>query len=109
MNAKLYEDKIGGVINAETFSILIRKNEDDRLEKKERLDALLSKVNEAEEKAADIRHWTTVIRRYADLRELDREIIDELIDHIEIGERTVVDGKRCQDIKVYYRFVGLVE
>ena len=109
VNAKLYEDKVGGLINAETFSILIRKNEDERLEKKERLDALLSEVKEAEEKAADIRHWTAVIRRYADLRELDRETIDELIDHIEIGERTVIDGKRCQDIKVYYRFVGLVE
>ena len=35
--------------------------------------------------------------------------LDELIDHIEIGERTVVDGHRRQDIKVFYRFVGLVE
>ena len=39
----------------------------------------------------------------------DRTRIDELIDHNEIGERTVVDGQRRQDIKVFYRFVGLVE
>ncbi|NBK20211.1 DUF4368 domain-containing protein, partial [Anaerotruncus sp. 1XD42-93] len=24
------------------------------------------------------------------------------------GERTVIDGQRHQDIKIYYRFVGLV-
>lgn len=49
------------------------------------------------------------MRKYSDIQELDREIIDELIDHIEIGERTVVDGQRHQDIKVFYRFVGLVD
>ena len=43
------------------------------------------------------------------LQDLDRTTIDELIDHIEVGERTVVDGQRRQDIKVFYRFVGLVE
>ena len=26
----------------------------------------------------------------------------------EVGERTVIDGQRHQDIKIYYRFVGLV-
>ncbi len=34
---------------------------------------------------------------------------DELIGHIEVGECTVVDGQCRQDIKVFYRFVGLVE
>ena len=109
MTAKLYEDKIGGIISAETFSLLAKKNEQERQEKAERLNALLSEVDVAERKTTDIQRWTAVIRRYTDLQELDREIIDELIDHIEIGERTVVDGKRCQDIKVYYRFIGLVE
>ena len=46
--------------------------------------------------------------KYLDLDALERSVIDELIDHIEIGERTVVDGQRRQDIKVFYKFVGLV-
>lgn len=41
-----------------------------------------------------------------DIRELDRETVDELIDRIEVGEKTVVDGKNVRDIKIYYRFVG---
>ena len=47
-------------------------------------------------------------KKYLDLQELDRETIDELIDHIEIGERTVIDGQKQQDIKIFYRFVGEV-
>ena len=52
--------------------------------------------------------WASIIKKYLDLQELDRETIDELIDHIEIGERTVIDGKKQQDIKIFYRFVGEV-
>ena len=52
--------------------------------------------------------WASIKKKYLDLQELDRETIDELIDHIEIGERTVIDGQKQQDIKIFYRFVGEV-
>ena len=89
--------------------MLTQKNEQERLAKAERLEALLSEVDKAEKETAAIHNWTAIIRKYLDLQELDRATIDELIDHIEIGERTIVDGQRRQDIKVFYRFVGLVE
>jgi len=81
----------------------------ERLAKAERLDALLSEVEKEQQKTAAIHNWTAIIRKYLNLQELDQATIDELIDHIEVGERTVVDGQRRQDIKVFYRFVGLVE
>lgn len=52
--------------------------------------------------------WASIIKKYLDLQGLDRETVDELIDHIEIGERTVIDGQKQQDIKIFYRFVGEV-
>ncbi len=107
--AKLYEDKYSGAISESTFAMLVRKNEQERLEKTERLNELVSEVDAAELKTAAIQNWITVIRKYLDLQELDRTVVDELIDHIEIGERTVVNGQRRQDIKVFYKFVGLME
>ena len=109
MTAKLYEDKYSGAVSESTFMVLTQKNEQERLAKAERLDALLSKVDKAQQKTAAIQNWTAIIRKYLNLQDLDRTTIDELIDHIEVGERTVVDGQRRQDIKVFYRFVGLVE
>ena len=109
VTAKLYEDKYSGTISESTFMVLTQKNEQERLIKMERLDALQSEVDKVQQKTAAICNWTAIIRKYLDLQELDRATIDELIDHIEIGERTVVDGQRRQDIKVFYRFVGLVE
>ena len=109
MTAKLYEDKYSGTISGETFTVLAQKNEQERVSKAERLDALLSEGDKEQQKTAAIHNWTAIIRKYLDLQELDRAVIDKLIDHIEIGERTVVDGQRRQDIKVFFRFVGLVK
>ena len=109
ITAKLYEDKCTGAVSESTFMVLTQKNEQERLAKAERLDALLSEASNAEQETTAIHNWTAIIRKYLDLQELDRTVIDELIDHIEIGERTIVDGQRQQDIKVFYRFVGLVE
>ena len=107
--AKLYEDKISGVINADTFTMLVTKNEQERSEKAGRLEKLLAEVEKVEQSFAAIQNWTALVRKYLDLQVLDRKTIDELIDHIEIGEHVVVDGKRTQDIKVFYRFVGHIQ
>ena len=104
--AKLYEDKISGAINENTFVVLMQKNEQERLAKAERLSALMSEADRFEQNTAAIQHWAALIRKYLNLQELDRTVIDELIDHIEIGERSRVDGEMRQDIKVFYRFVG---
>ncbi|MCI9349028.1 MAG: DUF4368 domain-containing protein [Oscillibacter sp.] len=47
-----------------------------------------------EDDGASAYNWVAIIRKYLDLSELDRSTIDELIDHIEIGERSIVDGQR---------------
>ena len=108
MTAKLYEDKVSGAISEASFSLLIQKNEQERIQKSERLDMLLAGERKSRQDIANIEQWAGTIRQYLDLQELNREIIEELIDHIEIGERTIIDGQRHQDIKIYYRFVGLV-
>ena len=108
MTAKLYEDKVSGAISEASFSLLIQKSEQERIQKSERLDMLLAGERKSRQDIANIGQWAGTIRQYLDLQELNREIIEELIDHIEIGERTIIDGQRHQDIKIYYRFVGLV-
>ena len=108
MTAKLYEDKVSGAINGDTFAVLIQKSEQERIQKADRLDALLSEERKARQEVENIRQWAGIVRRYLDVQELDREIVEELIDHIEIGERSIIDGQRHQDIKIFYRFVGVV-
>ena len=108
MTAKLYEDKVSGIINNDTFAVLIQESEQERIQKAERLEVLLAEERKAQQEVENIRQWAGIIRRYLDMQELDREIVEELIDHIEVGERSVIDGQRQQDVKIFYRFVGVV-
>ena len=78
------------------------------MEKAARLDRLDAELTASQRESDNARRWADAIRRRLSLQELDREAVEELIDHIEIGERTVIDGKRHQDIRIYYRFVGAV-
>lgn len=108
MTAKLYEDKVSGTITEATFLMLIEKSEQERIQKSDRLDALLSEAGKVQQELSDLQKWTALIRKYLNLTKLDRNTVDELIDRIEVSEATVVDGKRHQNIKIFYRFVGAV-
>ena len=108
MTAKLYEDKGSGTITEATFLMLIEKCDQERIQKSDRLDALLSEAGKVQQELSDLQKWTALIRKYLNLTELDRNTVDELIDRIEVSEATVVDGKRHQNIKIFYRFVGAV-
>jgi len=108
-SAKLYEDKVSGSIDKRAFLLLMRRNEHERDESSERLKKLRADLAEVEQAAVAVRKWTAGIKKYLDLQEIDRAVIDELIDHIEVGERHRVNGLLEQDIKVVYRFVGSVE
>ena len=106
--SKLYEDKVCGVITPAAFSVLMQKSEQERLQKTERLDALLSETQQQEQEAAAMQRWSALIRKHLHIRELDRDTVDELIDRIEVGGSAVVDGKRVRDIRIFYRFIGNV-
>ena len=66
-------------------------------------------IDRDEKQHADIQRWSEITHKYLTIQELNRDVVNELIDHIEIGERAVINGKRQQDMKIYYRFVGLVD
>lgn len=51
-----------------------------------------------------------LIRKYTNLTELTAPLLNELIDKIVVHEATKDEnGKRVQDIDIYYRFVGMID
>lgn len=108
MIAKLYEDKVSGTISEAAFLLLLEKSEQERIQKSNQLEMYLVQADKVQKEMGNVQKWASVIRKYLNLQELDRETLDELIDHIEVGERTVVDGQKHQDIKIFYRFIGAI-
>jgi len=65
--AKLYEDKVCGIINESTFSMLAQNKDQERIATAERLDVLLSEVNEIDQRTSDVQNWTAAVRKYCNI------------------------------------------
>jgi hypothetical protein len=106
ITASLYEDKVGGKISAETFTTLLAKNERERKKRQARFNEANGRLVTINDKLLSITKWAGLIRKHTALKDLSRADVEELIDHIEVGESDYSSGKRRQEIRIYWRFVG---
>jgi hypothetical protein len=105
--SKLYEDRCDGLITDERFVEMIADLEIKRKTVEEKLTTLNQSQNEKTAKLADIGAWVALIKQHSQIEVLDRPTLEALIDKIEIGEREVINGEKQQDIRIFYKFVGL--
>jgi chromosome segregation ATPase len=104
---QLYEDKVSGAISADTFTGMAGTIERQRLEAETELSALSQTAEQAEAKHRDIDRWAQLIKEKSSLNEVDRELLESLIERIEVGEKAVVDGVKTQNVRIFYKYVGL--
>ena len=104
--AELYEARFSGTIGDDAFQEQMQRQERERMEKQAQLDTLVSELDTANRQATDTERWKRLIHKYAQLQDLDREAVEEMIDFIEIDKTKTVGGKRIRNIIVHYRFAG---
>lgn len=105
---QLYEDKVSGVITAERFAQMTGKTEDRRQEIENRITSLEQTEAEAKTRLGDIQRWVGLIKEKSVVEDVDRDLLEALIDRVEISEQRIENGEKSQDVWIYYRFVGLV-
>lgn len=103
-----YEDKVKGLIPEAVCIELLNKYQTERAEKTAQLRELERQIEDSQTVQNDVQEWVSLIRQYRNLESLDRETLLRLIDKIEIGEQTIVDGQKEREIKIYYKFVGYI-
>ncbi len=109
---RLYEDNVSGVINKERFFKMSATYELEQSQLEEKVSILKADLVKETNHTAEYEQWLRLIGQYADIDELTQPILHELIERIEIGQRTIIhNGCRAerqimQDITIYYRFVG---
>lgn len=104
--ANLYEDKALGKISEERFNLIAEKYEAEQAELKAEAEALQKALTVADDENKNIQEFLKIVKSYTEITELNTEILNSLIDRIYIGERTIVDGVRSQEIKIVYKFIG---
>jgi len=83
---------------------------DQYREEKEKIESEIREYEnhslDAKNEKARIAQWADRIVQAIDIKELDREIVLKLIDHIEIHETEMVNRKKQFKISIYYKFIG---
>ena len=85
----IYEDNVYGKITDEMFSNF-------------------STNYTNEQKEFEITSFVDKVKKYTEIKELTPEIINELIDKILAHQQTKVNGKKYQQIDIYYSGVGII-
>ncbi len=104
--ANLYEDKVLGKISEERFDLLAQKYEAEQSELKTESAALQEALAIADDENKNIQEFLKVVKSYTEITELNTEIVHSLVEKIYIGERTIVNGVRSQEIRIVYKFIG---
>lgn len=109
LTQKTYEEMVLGDIPRETLLELLEKYKQEQNEKRIAAAKLSEEIAHSQEVEYDIREWVSLMKRYMNVDELDRELLIKLIDKIIVGQKTVVDGEERQEITILYNLVGQVD
>jgi len=104
----LYEDKALGRIPEQSYFTMLDKYREEQQQKKEQLrqvDARIAQADNGEENAS---RFFGLAKQFLHAEILTREMACSLIDKIVVGEKTLIDGQKSQDINIYYQFVGRI-
>ncbi len=103
---KLYEDNALSKITDDEYARLSAQFTDERKQANERLTTIAEELKKEEHNLESIVNFTAIIEKYLDIKELNKTVLNELIDKIEVHEAEKIDGKRVQKVDIYYRFIG---
>ena len=75
---------------------------------KEKIEILNKSISTTEQKEIAITSFVDKVKKYTEIKEITPEIINELIDKILVHQQTKIDGKKYQQIDIYYSVVGII-
>ena len=108
MVTKLYEDFMKGKIKENNFDTLLDRAQKEQEDIEKRLNTIkICCSGEENTREDDVHMWMDLIKKYRGIEELDREILNELIETIYIYEKEVDEsGSLTQQIDIHYNFIG---
>lgn len=104
----IYEDNVSGKITDEMFSNFSTNYTNEQKDLKEKIEILNKSISTTEQKEIAITSFVDKVKKYTEIKEITPEIINELIDKILVHQQTKIDGKKYQQIDIYYSGVGII-
>lgn len=106
---RIYEDHVFDRLPEELYQTLSAKYEAETKNLKARTAEIQTQLAESASKTQNSRDFAALVAPYADITELDEELVHTLIEKIVIHEKEILDGQPVMRIEIYYRFIGKVQ
>ena len=109
MFMSLYADKTKGILTEQRFFRMTETLKQEPADNKVGMQAIADELRSASDTEDDVRRFIGEIREYASITELDKTILNRLIDKIIISAVKVIDGEKLQKVRIVYNFVGEIK
>ncbi len=108
--AKMYEDRVKGLLDEENYSMLSVKYRTEQQQLDETVKTISARLEETKEETDDAKRWIDLIQKYSAIDELTAPLLNELIEKIVVHQSWKDgNGRTVRDIEIYYRFVGKID
>lgn len=108
MFIRLYGDNVKGRISDERFAMMSTTYEDEQAQLKAEAETLRQEIETQAQSEVDLESFVEKVRKYSDLQELTPYALRELVKGIYVKAPIEIDGKRHQNIRIQYDFVGFI-
>ena len=105
---RLYEDKVAGLLSADRFARMMAAYEEEQQTIRVRYEELHELIAVENQKRDGAVQFVSLVKRFTDIQELTPEIVATFIDKVFVYEPMMVDGKKQQQVRVRYNFIGEV-
>ena len=96
-------------LHEDRFEKISATYEDEQKDLQSQVSQLENELSKEEESVANTEKFITVVRKYTDIKELTPTILNEFIEKIVIHAPVKTDGKRTQEVEIYYNSVGVLD
>ena len=108
ISAVMHADELNIALTDERFINLSFNYDKEQHELKIKIEQLSKQINNTEKKTVDLTQFINNVKKYTEITELTPEILNELIEKILVHQAEIVNGKKTQEIDIYYRGVGII-
>lgn len=106
---RLYEDNVNGKISDSRFSTMSTALENEQKKLRDDIPIMEQQFNSEKDKSEGLQHFIDKAKSLTHLTELTPEILHEFIEKIVVSQPYKIDGKRHQDLDIYYNGVGIIK
>ena len=107
---KLYEDYALDRLPAKRYEEMSKEYEAEQVELEKAVAADQAMLDEFKAESENTERFVELAKKYTDFTELTEPMIREFIDKIIVHTKTTdANGKRCQQVNIYLKFIGKVD